>query len=114
MKIEGFNELKKLADRSVGIAREITWMVDQLRATGVPQHKSSEQLPIDLWVSALEASPVLIIEMKPEAPDDPEIVWVGKILETLLGYFPGELQGKPLSIVVPEDKREAHRGYTRK
>lgn len=58
----------------------------------------------------MQAMPGLVIELI-DGVDDPPIIMATDMLEKMFGYAPGELNGKPLSVVVPPDKREVHRSH---
>jgi PAS domain S-box-containing protein len=56
------------------------------------------------WLLASATDPMLIIDQ------DGHLVLVNPALESLFGYAAGELQGKPLEILLPERYRHAHVG----
>lgn len=100
--------------KNIESVRVITIMTSQDGPAPLSASRAPEvTLLADVLVSALEVSPVVIIEIIKDAPDDPLILWAGRMLEELMGYFPGELRYKPLSVLVPDSKKDAHRLFTR-
>lgn len=121
------DDLKALISLNGLIASQLVNKIEQIESiritTAVMNMNEEHHVPLmpvpevallaDVLVSALDVSPVLIVEIKKDPPDDPLILWAGRMLEEMMGYFPGELRYKPLSILVPNDKKDAHRLFTR-
>jgi len=61
----------------------------------------------------IDAAPVLAVELVPGIYD-PIMIRTTKALEGLFGYAPGQLNGQPISILIPPDKREQHKSHIKK
>jgi PAS domain S-box-containing protein len=61
----------------------------------------------------LDAAPVLAVQLV-QSQRDPMIVQATRRIEELFGYGQDELQGRPLSVLLPEDVHVAHEAYMEK
>lgn len=62
---------------------------------------------IDAMKLAFESAPMLFVN------EDYLIEWSTPEVNKLFGYVTGELDGKELSILIPPDKRDRHKGFFR-
>lgn len=69
-----------------------------------------QQLSPEVLIRAIDASTILLVELTDD--HDPPILFISATLEqAVFGYFPGELRGKPLSHLIPNAMRDAHRRH---
>lgn len=69
-----------------------------------------QQISSEVLIRALDASTILLVELTDDP--DPLILFISATLEQqVFGYFPGELRGKPLSALIPEGLRDAHKKH---
>jgi PAS domain S-box-containing protein len=96
------NESKRLSD---GIMQLVTrMMVGETSGEAMAEHISDT---VEFLRFFIDAAPILAVELLPNV-NDPIMVRTTKALETILGYAPGELNGQPISIIIPPDKRPIH------
>lgn len=97
------NESKRLSD---GIMKLVSRMMLGEASTGgpMPEHIADT---VEFLRFFIDAAPILAVELLPNV-NDPIMVRTTQALETIFGYAPGELNGQPVSIIIPPDKRQVH------
>lgn len=113
------HDLKALIHNNALIASQVLERIFKIQSVHIQHEKSTmlygdpSHLPINIWPAILDRSPVCLIEINSVPLDDPIIVWAGRMITDALGYFPGELQYKPVSILIPEALTELYRSHAK-
>lgn len=80
--------------------------VEDLGMRETEQDEIERKLVYDM----LDAAPVIAVELV-DGVDDPVILLTTRTTEQMFGYFSGELNGQPISILIPADKRLPHKSH---
>jgi protein-histidine pros-kinase len=96
-------------DAILSACQQIVAMADQIRELK-PMRATDVQDTAAFLNHFIQAMPGLVVELI-GGVDDPIIIMATATIESLFGYAPGQLDGKPLSTIVPPDKRDAHRSH---
>jgi hypothetical protein len=108
--------VKLLAEASRKLSEDVCRRVQSIADMRKPQVVESDLIPYcnsnplvtpEMLGYLLDASPVLVVELAPGVTD-PMILRATRIMERVFGYLPGELDGKPISTLIPEASRESH------
>lgn len=95
------NESKRLSD---GIMEMVSRMISDESGEPMSEHIADT---VEFLRFFIDAAPILAVELLPNV-NDPIMVRTTQALETIFGYAPGELNGQPVSILIPPDKRQIH------
>ncbi len=107
--------LRVLAHQAVSLSDGLSRYYDTMSGlAGIAEPSKGPTMPsasivdsIEFLKYFLDAGPVFAVELLPNVPD-PIMIRTTKTLEGMFGYAPGELNGKPISILIPPDKKAIH------
>lgn len=74
-----------------------------------PQQETND-FDARLMYKMLDAAPVFVVELF-DGVNDPLIMKATKTLEKMFGYFSGELIDQPISLLIPDDKKDIHKSH---